>query len=245
MAVDFIGASSQWVNLGLNLPVAKNVPAATIMGWVKRNGAAGSNLRFLSVSVGPPPGTSSVTRIALGMTTGAVVRVTAGALDTDTSTAQNGTAVIPDQVWTHVAAVVSYVANVISIYLNGVLDVSVAIATGSTAGNTSNTNAKCAAIAATSTGASAFPTVALEDLRIYGRALGADELKTITASRGKDGIWNGCHLRYMLNEGGPGSAVTQVVDLGSANRAGSPTNSPLYIAGIVSPRQKRAVKYRR
>ncbi len=243
MAGNFIGASSQWVNLGLSLNVLNNVPAGSMSVWVKLNGVPTTTLRIFAISVGPPPGTSAVPRFVLAVTSTAKVRFTGCALDNDATGTVDGTVTIADQTWTHVAVVCDYAAGIVSIYINGVLDVS-SVLTGSTLGNTSPTNAKCGALGATPTGASSFFAGLIEDARLYNRRLSPGEILTIFTSKGKDGIWNGCQMRYMLAGGAPGSTIIQAVDLGSANRAGAPTNAPTYSAGIVSSRQKRAVKYR-
>ena len=68
----------------------------------------------------------------------------------------------------------------------------------------------------------------IEDVRIYNRALGQDELKTIHASRGHDGIVDGLVSRWLLNEGAEGitvSGANSVKDIGPSGNHGSPVTA--------------------
>lgn len=81
----------------------------------------------------------------------------------------------------------------------------------------------------------------IEDLRVYNRALSDNELKTIFAARGRDGIVNGLVGRWLMNEKAPGISpgATEVLDIG-LNRLNSSAvgNTPTYEEGILSFRRK-------
>jgi hypothetical protein len=46
-----------------------------------------------------------------------------------------------------------------------------------------------------------------EDVRVYTRALSPNELETIFAAQGVDGIASGLHFKWGLNENAPGVTV--------------------------------------
>lgn len=52
----------------------------------------------------------------------------------------------------------------------------------------------------------------IEDVRFYNRLLSAEEIETIYACNGTDGIRYGLRNRWMMNEGAPGVAVTSSID---------------------------------
>ena len=74
MAMDFERGSSEWVDMGLSLPGWNNKAGATLMAWVN---VESDNFRnnIISVAVGPPPGSSALTHVGLGIATGLVVQV--------------------------------------------------------------------------------------------------------------------------------------------------------------------------
>lgn len=84
---------------------------------------------------------------------------------------------------------------------------------------------------------------AIDDVRVYDRVLSAEEIQTIYACRGTDGIFDSLSLWYQLNEGSEGAAVTgPLQSIGQAG-AGAPdlvtvTGSPVY-------NYDAGIKYRR
>lgn len=81
----------------------------------------------------------------------------------------------------------------------------------------------------------------LDDVRIYNREIAdANERQCIFKSQGHDGIVDGLVARYLMNEKHPGaiaSGAGSIVDLSSKGNHGTPTGSPVYKSGILSPRR--------
>lgn len=76
----------------------------------------------------------------------------------------------------------------------------------------------------------------LEDIRVYTRALSLNELLTMFTLRGKDNIINGLFWNWKMNERAPGQTATVASSIIDAvgNFNGSPINSPVYQAGILT-----------
>ena len=75
---------------------------------------------------------------------------------------------------------------------------------------------------------------AIDDIRVYNRVMTANEIQTIYALRGQDGILDNIQHHWPMNEGGEGQAVNTVVDviagLNCTPAAGTPVYN--YDAGI-------------
>jgi hypothetical protein len=79
------------------------------------------------------------------------------------------------------------------------------------------------------------------DVRLYNRALSAEEMQTVHAARGTDGIVDGLISRWPLNEQAPGVLATGVGtnrDIGNAGNNGDPIASPPYIEDELRFRRK-------
>jgi len=68
---------------------------------------------------------------------------------------------------------------------------------------------------------------ALEDVRIYTRALTPDEVLTISTCTGTDGIYDGMVHRYLLTEGAT-TGTGAVLDYAEGGIKATPSNSPVY-----------------
>ncbi len=82
----------------------------------------------------------------------------------------------------------------------------------------------------------------LEDFRFYDRVLSLEEIQTIHACQGVDGIVDGLVSRWLMNEGAEGvaaSGVGSVKDL-AVVRNMTPNNSPTYAAGELRFRRRTA-----
>jgi hypothetical protein len=80
-----------------------------------------------------------------------------------------------------------------------------------------------------------------EDVRVYSRALPLDEIETIFAVRGVDGIMDGLAARWYMAEASPGTSAAgagSVKDWGVNALNGTPTNSPVYREGVIRSRRK-------
>lgn len=77
------------------------------------------------------------------------------------------------------------------------------------------------------------------DPRIYNRALSAEEMQTVHAARGHDGIVDGLVSRWLLNEGAPGvvPAGATIIDSGGGGNTGTPSGTSPYVADPLSLRK--------
>lgn len=81
----------------------------------------------------------------------------------------------------------------------------------------------------------------VDDIRIYNRVMGEQELSTIIAGRGKDGIVSGLLCRYALNELGPGLVGTIIPNLANDPQLSLilQSGSPTYAEGTTVSRSRR------
>ena len=113
-------------------------------------------------------------------------------------------------------------ANTHEIYTNGVLEDSATDAIGSTVGTSLSFGVR--------TGTSQNLTGALDDWRMYDRILSSEEIATIHACRGHDGIMEGLLHRFIYQEGAAGTTVSALVDISGGGGGGSETvtGNPVY-----------------
>lgn len=243
MAVRFNGADG----LGqLAQSIAQNVAVATVMAWCRPRGLTGSPT-VASVSIGPPPGLSGASRLSIDRAGTTRINITARALDSDGGSGVATTENYNENEWQHIACVVYFTTRLGIIYRNGV-ELPYAPAGrnfGSmTAGNTSNTQVKAVAVGANEDFISGFWNGDIEDVRFYNRALGVDEIRSIYAGMGVDGIVSGLEARYPLNDGGIGQAVVQCANVADFTRAPLTVRAgaPTFIDGIIrGPRNRSSI----
>lgn len=77
----------------------------------------------------------------------------------------------------------------------------------------------------------------MEDMRIYNRILSPQEVSTIYAARGVDGIVSGLLHRYPLDDRAPGATAAGAVDV-TNNSVPVATNLPTFAAGVLRFRRK-------
>lgn len=243
MALDFDGMNDT-IALGA-VGLLRNIPAWTLMAWIRPDVIKTST--FLSVGIGPPPGSTSVSRASIEILSASGDFITAARrLDADaatTFTSATGEAVAGTLY--HVAATCTYTNPIVlRLYKNGVLLGTTSAAAA--AGNSSDTNTKNAAIGSEDNGASNFFDGRIEDARIYTRALSADEIATVFAAQGTDSIVDGLQARYPLYEASPGttapagSPVKDVSDSKFNGSTGSASTRPIY-REILTIRRRRGV----
>lgn len=180
-ALQFDG-TNDYVNLGTNLSMLQNVPAATVAGWVKMSSlpASGAYRELVSISVGNPTPTNT-SRVALSLVgDGAAADVFVGGRSTDEEAQKNLTADanLTAGTWYHVAATIDFQNNSIKIYKNGSLSASAMVAFSSPL--TADTASACAALGSQDMGGSNFFAGLLDDVRIYCRALSVTEIQSLT-----------------------------------------------------------------
>lgn len=242
MALDFERSSSQWLDMGLSLPGWNNRPGATLMAWINVE-SFGNRNNIIAIAIGPPPGTSALTRVGLGLAVGQFVQVLGRAGDTDGLLELFSTDTVPFSIWTHVVGCIDLENDKFLIYINGV---EVETSTPGFSGTRfSDTNSKNGAIGAQDDGSGPdFFDGIMEDVRIYARVLTPEEIQTIFVARGVDGIVDELVHRFILNEGSPGSlatAVGQIKDSGFEQRNIDPNVTPTYASGVLRFRRKLVI----
>ena len=238
MAIDFESGSSQWVDLGLSLPMLNAAAQATVMAWVKIEAAGATQQACIVFSIGPPPGQSLSTRFTLEMRTSRILQIVIRA--DDVSAISNlGTGTLTLGTRHHVGCIVDIAGDISRIYIDGVEDSNFTPAYGPSAFPSSNS--KNASIGARADGSSEFIDGVLEDVRAYNRIVTAEEFAAIHHLNGLDNIRP--DHRYLLNEGHAGktaSGVGTAKDIGSRRTDGEPKASPVYTAGALRFRRKVA-----
>jgi hypothetical protein len=81
---------------------------------------------------------------------------------------------------------------------------------------------------------------ALEDIRIYDRVLTADEIMSIYACRGHDGMWDDLWYRWQLDDGAEGATASAFQDFAVGTygpQGGTVYNSPSYVGSELATRR--------
>lgn len=240
MALDFVPASSQYVNIGLAIPSLNGKAAATVMAWVYFNATAATR-SISEQSIGPPPGTSGTSRLFFNVLAGGTLQIGARDADAGGSFIHNGVVVLGTGVWHHVAAVVDIAGKVFQLWINGALGSSSAPAFPNA--TFPATDSKNGAVGSNDDGTGQFFNGRMEDFRLYDRVLTGNEIATICAARGVDGIVSGLVQRWVMRESAPGvvaAGVGSVKGYSPVARNIDPTNGPTYIEGAIRYRKKVA-----
>ena len=148
-----------------------------------------------------------------------------------------GTVTLPLGTWAHVAFVQSVSTSQRFAYLDGVL---VGTVNSATFAGAQNANLS---LGVTAGGSSQGWFGAIDDIRVYDSVLPANEIHTIWACRGTDGIFNTLSLWYLLNEQPEG--VTVSVPLVSQGIAGSGAPDLVTVTGTPTFDYSAGIKYRR
>ena len=240
MSLDFDGIDDR-IHLPTPSGLLRNVGAWTLMAWIRADTLVG-NPRIITIAVGPPPGISTSSRATLEIKPAGTLSIGSRRLDTDAAIDLDSVAgTITTGTIFHVAGTCVYGATRDSkLYKNGVQIASSSPV--SIAGNTSNTDSKNGAIAANDNGLSGFFDGQFEDIRVYGRALSPDEIATIFAAQGTDGIVDGLQARYLLDEASPGTTASvgaTVKDISNNKFNGTPG------AGVAAPIYREMLRVRK
>jgi hypothetical protein len=238
--LDFTPGSSQWVNIGLSIPSLNGKAACTVMAWVNFD-AFGATRSITEQSIGPPPGTSTTSRLFFNCLGGGGIQLGARDADGGGTFTLNMVGSLTIGKWHHVAAVVDVAGDVEQIYVDGILNASSAPAFPNA--SFPATNSKNGGLGSNDNGTTQFMDGKIEGYRLYDRRLSDAEIQSIYASRGTDGIVDGLVQSWMLNENSPGvSAVGAgtIKDLSGAGRNIDPVNLPVYQPGEIRTRRKVA-----
>jgi 6,7-dimethyl-8-ribityllumazine synthase len=234
MAIVFDGVVANNLDMGANRNFLRNVAGGTIMAYVTIN-SIGVTRSLISISIG----TGTATRTKMSVLAAGTVEIRARALDAQVaSDAFNTVATLVAGQRYHLAAVLNYSTRSALIYIDGDLSIAGSFAT-MTPGNTSDTAAQTGTIGANETGSSAPWNGQVEDARVYGRALGPAEIKTIATGRGADGITGSLQGRWSCNEKATGQTAVQVADLSGNGYALTAGGTLLYGAGTIIDRHRR------
>lgn len=242
MALYFTGVSAaNNVDMGPNRNYFRNVSGGTMMGWVTYD-SLGTSRSIIGVSIG----TGTGTRAKISSLAANTVELRARRLDADvSSTVVTATTLVTGQRY-HIAGVFDYSAHAGLIYINGELD-TVGNFSTLTNGSTSNTSAQTGTIGANEPGTANPWHGAMEDLRVYNRALGPGEIRTIYAMRGCDNILQDLFARWVLNEAAPGVVAGEIPDLTSNRNVVVTIGTLNYVPGTLQlnrPRKMAGVPFR-
>lgn len=197
MSINF-AATTQRSQLADNIDAVRNVPGATLCGWVKLTSKSALQcLSSLTVNTDRIYGRCSLYPVA---TDTIHIRVAGQPLDIDPSASFVTAALsLSVGVWSFVAATFDYVNRYMKAYLNTSSETS-PLLTSWTSGNCSNTTTLANTIGNKDPTFANYPLNGLaDDVRIYNRILTDAELQTIYACRGTDGIILGLQARYLFN----------------------------------------------
>ncbi len=234
MALSLSGSGS--VNIGAGRPWGQNVDACTLMAWGRLDSAT-ANKSIVGFFNG-----AGATRAKINIGSDFSVSLRATGQDGDTSSAFASIAniVTPSEPF-FVAGVVFFSTKSGFIYFRSAsvaADVNGVFST-MTAGTSSNTPAGVASIGSQEPGVNNRWTGLLEDVRIYNRALGTDELDTIRVGLGKDGIVQSLQGRWPCSDLGDGQSLVVLSEL-SHGYGGLPVGTgSVFRTGITTSRRRR------
>ena len=228
MAMDFVAASEQHIEIGDVAPLNITGDQITLSCWVK---PASFSAEQKIIAKWSDDGGAFSYLLAVDAVGDDKIRFV---VNTGSNGIADGTTSMTVGTWHLMTG--TYDGTTVRVYLDGVED-------GTTAktGNISSTTAPVRI----GVGSGAFDEqpadASVEDVRIYDRVLSPDEILTIFNSRGRDGIALGLQARYLLNEGAPGvvaSGAGVIKDSGPNGLDGTPTNSPTWASGQLNFRRR-------
>jgi hypothetical protein len=238
------------LSLGLNLPTLNGAPGCTLMAWTSLdqlpNPLVDDFGAFFEISIGPPPGVSTVSRVAfeIGNRDPAGTQVEYGVIvrapDSDGQEVNSGPGTAAGGL-AHVAITVNVATKIVLFYKNGQV-ITAALASNLVDPTFENTNSKVASIAAADDSSREYIDGRLEDLRVYNRVLTADEIQTIYQCQGIDGIVLGLQHRFELQSGPAGTSFLAISAQDSAQLQRDATVSsgnPLYAESIAPTFRRR------
>lgn len=237
MALNF-AAVTQMIQLPDSISAVRNVPGATLCGWVKLTSKAASNGQVLISLTRNGSRAFSRCRISAVGQGGTYLRGSGQALDADgNSFFESTTLSLTIGQWGFIAGTFDYVNRRIRLFLNNSSQQSGVL--GWTAGNCSNTTTLANTVGnwdgASGNDIPLFGSA--EDVRIYNRVLSIEELLTIYSCNGSDGIFLGLQARYIFNDRAVGYAMVggdTVKDL-EGNYLGTATAGSIYSDSQLKP----------
>jgi len=174
-----------YVDLGSDLSILQNVSEATLTAWVKADTLSASERYIVGISKNNSGTPTLISRAFVLLSDSDEVK--AGGRSADGEDAQfvtTTTSPISTGTWYHIATVINYANDSVTIYVNGQSQA----ATGTvnfSQNTTSNTASTSNAVGSEDDGSSSFFDGVIDDVRIWNRALTADEIKTEYGSKFK------------------------------------------------------------
>lgn len=228
------------LSTGINLPgdsTVQNVDGATITFWLRAVGSTiGRNYVFYA------QGTTADARaqVLIDSGTGRIQLVGSSVDGAGTIAIDDATATFANGELVHIAGVFDYTGQRMALYKNGVQRFDSAAAFGGTP--TSNTASSEARIS--SGGGADGANGRMEDIRVYRRVLGVNEILTIATAQGRDGIVDGLQHRWTCKEFATGNVTTSAfVDIGELRTVALSLNgAPQFSDGIVATPRMRQVQ---
>lgn len=223
----FTAASSQCINMGVNQPLLVSCAGATMSAWVYYTTVTPSvEFSIGAVSIGAGAATQN-SRIQLTLDSAARINLLSRAADAETNEILTGPT-LAATTWYHIVGVNNYTAGTQQLYINGAFSTS-RVATF--AATTSATNARNSAVGAQDDCTSGFMNGRIHDLRVYNRALSADEITTMYNSLGNDDIVYGLQARIIMSESNTGTLAAK--DYSSPQLTLTNVGVPTYISASI------------
>jgi hypothetical protein len=192
-------ATTQKVQLPDSINTVRNVPGATLCGWVNLTSKTALQTLFsLTINTGRTFSRCGIYAVA---TDTIHIRASGRALDADTAAdfITAGLSVTAG-VWSFIASTFDYINRRMQIFLNTASELS-PLLTGWTSGNCSNTPTLANTLGNKDDSFANYPLIgSAEDLRIYNRVLSSAELETIYNCKGSDAIYYGLTGRFLMSE---------------------------------------------
>lgn len=239
--MDFDGAGDAInTSAGGTLSCLNGTPAGTMTMWFTPDVSESNCLMSWSVENGGTPTNTSRMRLDRN---GSDIQVQRGRADDGAgeNTITDPGGVPPNGVQRHVCGVVNVAGDSMSLFINGALGITSAVAFTPAVFETANS--ACGAIMSEANTASLSDESdgKAEDVRIYQRALSEAEASTITACRGHDGIWFGIHHRWTLFGQPPATVAAgalSIIDVSNQKFPATPVGAPVYEETRLSYRRR-------
>jgi len=222
-ALSFGGVNGT-LDLGSNLNILQNVPAATLACFVKLNAAVASgsfeDLISISVSASSRTDTSRAVLSIQGNGTGGNVFLGGRSTDTESQKILVDTTNLTPGTWYHLVGVIDYQNNALKVYVNGALTSSSSVTFAQNV--SANTVSTDAALGSQDSGDGNFLNGSLDQVQVYSLALGASQIQTLSTGDSLAAHWT-------FDEGSGGTAG----DSSGNNYSGTLTSGLAWAPGFM------------
>lgn len=173
-ALDFDGVND-YVNLGTNLSTLRKTSAVTLVAWIRRESVVTGYLNgVVSFSVNSSVPTKN-SRAAIDLSSSGKVRILGRSTDSEAEQViSTALPVIVPNTWHHIAGVIDYAGDSISVYVDGVLKASGPV--NFSQSSTPDTLSSYASIGSQDDGSGIYFDGQIDEVYVYRRALDATEI---------------------------------------------------------------------